>query len=109
MAGIFTVKNLAEGQLPTSKTALYITPSGTQTIIKTIILVNTDTSSKTVNLYFKANGGISRRIIPKDMELEPSYSLIFDDELTLGEGDAIEGDASVENIVDYTINGVEEV
>lgn len=99
-------KSLADGQLPVTKTTLYTCPADTQTIIKTITLVNTDATARTVNLYI--NTGVSRRIIPKNMELGISYSFIFDDELTLEAGDLIEGDASAANVVDYTINGVEQ-
>ena len=106
MAGIFTIKSLADGQLAAAKGTLYTCPAGTQTIIKTIVLVNTDTAARDVNLYI--NSGTSRRIIPKDMEMGIGYSKIFSDELTLAAGELIEGDASVADKVDFTINGVEE-
>lgn len=108
MAGTFTIKSLADGQLGAVKAALYTVGASTQTIIKTITLVNTDTNARTVNLYICVSGGTSRRIIPKDMSLDIKYCFIFDDELTLEAGDKIEGDASVANKVDYVINGVEE-
>ena len=102
-----TVKSLADGQLGDAKATLYTVPASTETIIKTITLVNTDTSARNVNLYIKVSGGTSRRIIPKDCELGAGYMLVCDDELTLEAADVIEGDASVANVVDYTINGVE--
>ena len=108
MAGTFTIKSLADGQLAAAKVALYTVAANTQAIIKTITLVNTDTSTRTVNLYICVSGGTSRRIIPKDMSLGAAYCLIFDDELTLEAADKIEGDASVARKVDYVINGVEE-
>jgi len=106
MAGTFTIKSLADGQLAAAKATLYTCPADTQTIIKTITLVNTDSSARNVNLY--VNTGTSRRIIPQNMELGVNYCFIFDDELTLEAGDLIEGDASATNVVDYVINGVEE-
>jgi len=108
MAGTFTIKSLADGQLGAAKAALYTVGASTQTIIKTITLVNTDTSARTVNLYICVSGGTSRRIIPKDMELGIGYMMVYDDELTLEAGDLIEGDASVATVIDYVINGVEE-
>ena len=100
-----TVKSLADGQLPNTKGALYTTPASTETIIKTISLVNTDTSARAVNLYVKT--GTSRRIIPNNMSLGIGYMMVYDDDLTLEAGDLIEGDAAVASKVDYTINGVE--
>jgi len=108
MAKTFTIKSLADGQLPAAKGTLYTCPGSIEAIIKTITFVNTDASARNVNLYLKPSGSVSRRIIPKDMELGAAYSLIFDDELTLEAGDLIEGDASLVNVVDYTISGVEE-
>lgn len=108
MAGTFTIKSLADGQLAAAKATLYTVAASTQTIIKTITLVNTDTSARTVNLYIKVSGGTSRRIIPKDLSLGVAYCLVFDDELTLEAADIIEGDASAATVVDYVINGVEE-
>lgn len=108
MAGTFTIKSLADGQLAAAKGTLYTCPASTQTIIKTITLVNTDTSARDVNLYVKPSGGTSRRVIPKDMEIGIAYMMVYDDELTLEAGDLIEGDAAAATVVDYVINGVEE-
>lgn len=108
MAKTFTVKSLADGQLAIAKTTLYTCPANTTTIIKTITLVNTDSSARDVNLYIKPSGSVSRRIIPQNMEMGIAYSHIFDDELTLEAGDLIEGDASAAVVVDYVINGMEE-
>lgn len=102
----YSIKALADGQLAASKGTLYTTPALTQTIIKSITLVNTDSSARTVNLY-KKPGSTSRRIIPKDLSLAAGESFEFDLVLTLEAGDLIEGDASSANVVDYTINGVE--
>lgn len=101
------IKSLADGQLPAAKGTLYTVPGATTTIIKTITLVNTDSSARDVNLYVKPSGGTSRRIIPMNCELGIGYMLVCDDEFTLEVGDVIEGDASAANVVDYTINGVE--
>ncbi len=108
MAGTFTIKSLADGQLGAAKAALYTVGASTQAIIKTITLVNTDGSARTVNLYICVSGGSSRRIISMDMSLATKHCFIYDDELTLEAADKIEGDADAANVVDYTINGVEE-
>lgn len=103
-----SIKSLADGQLANSKGTLYTTLASTQAIVKTIILVNTNTSSETVNLYFKASGGTSRRIIPKDTALPAGNSLVVDDLVTLEASDILEGDATTASKVDYVISGVEE-
>jgi len=64
----------ANGQLAAATGDLYTAPaSGSYPaggiIIKTIILVNTDSSDRTVNLYLLPNGGTARRILPKDLSI----------------------------------------
>ena len=102
------IKSLADGQLANSKGTIYTTPASTEAIIKSIILVNTNTSSEAVNLYFKASGGTSRRLIPKDTSLPASNSLIMDDLVTLEAADILEGDTTTASKVDFVISGVEE-
>jgi len=63
------VKALADGQLAATKGTLYTTPASTTAIIKSIILVNTDSSARTVNLYIQRDGTNSRRIIPEALSL----------------------------------------
>jgi len=107
MAKIFTIKALADGQLPAAPAALYTVPASTFTIIKTITISNTDSVTRTVNLYVNASG-VNRRILPQNMPMPQNYTFLFGDELTLEAGDMIQGDASAAVVVDYTINGVEE-
>ena len=64
------VKALADGQLAAAKGTLYTTPASTTTIVKSITLVNTDSSARTVNLYVQRDGTNSRRIIPEALSLE---------------------------------------
>jgi hypothetical protein len=65
--------NLADGQLANSKGTLY-TANSTD-VVTTIVLVNTGAAHNHVNLYHKPSAGTSRRLIPKDFQLEPGYSL----------------------------------
>jgi hypothetical protein len=109
MANNFTTKILANGQLSaTPDSTLYTTPALTTAIIKTIAIVNTDSSTRAINLYIRKAAGTSRRIIPKDMSLLAGYSTETDEVYTLGIGDLITGDASSGTVVDYSIYGVEE-
>ena len=101
------IKSLADGQLAATKGTIYTAPTAKQAIVKRITLVNTDSSARAVNLYFKASGGTSRRIIPKDLEIEANGLAVMDDEQTLEAADIIEGDANAGSTVDFTLNGVE--
>ena len=103
------IKALADGQLGTSAdAALYTVATGKKAIVKGIRIVNTDTSARTVNLYFRhGSGGTSRRIIPKDMALPAGASFVDDSEITLDAEDSIRGDASVASKLDYVLSGVE--
>ena len=99
------IKSLADGQLTTTKTALYTAPSATQAIVSKINLFNTSSSAVQVRLYFLASGGTSRII--SEFELQGKYKAIEDDEITLEAGDAIQGDANAGSMIDYTLSGVE--
>ncbi len=102
------IKSLADGQLASSKGTIYTCPAATQTIIPSITLVNTNSSTETINIYFKASGGTSRRIIPKDSSLAASGKMqALDAALTLEAGDIIEGDTTTANQVDFVLSGVE--
>lgn len=110
MANNFIGKFLADGQLPSAIGDLYTVPPLTRTIIKTIILVNTDIAAQTTNIYVKKSGGIARRVWEKDRPMMPneSQSLGRDELIILGAGDKIQGDCSLINVIDFTIFGIEE-
>jgi hypothetical protein len=101
-----TIKALASGQLGASKATLYTVPGSTQTIIKSITLVNTDSVTRTVNLYINT-AGTSRRVSPKDLSLPAGAMFELDRVITLEAADLIEGDASSAAVVDYAISGAE--
>jgi hypothetical protein len=83
------------------------TPAAKAAIVKAIRLVNTDTSSRTVNLYFKKSGGTARLISPKDLSIAAWFLFVEDGEITLGSGDKIQGKASAGNKVDFVLSGIE--
>mgnify|MGYP001161875506 FL=1 len=70
------LKQLADGQLASSKGTLY-TANSTD-VVSSIILVNSGAAHNHVNLYLKPSAGTSRRLIAKDLQLESGYSLHFD-------------------------------
>lgn len=71
-----TPTQLADGQLAATIGDLY-TSAAIVTVVS-IILVNTDSSARTVNLYLTPSGGTARRLIPKNLSLGAGYSLHTD-------------------------------
>ncbi len=102
-----TIQELADGQLPNAKTTLYTVPALTSAIVLDIRLVNVTAGAITVNLYKKASGGTSRRILDKDLSIAANGSVRVKGPITLEAAGEIEGDASAATSVDYVINGVE--
>lgn len=70
------LKQMANGQLAAAIGDLYA--AATVDTVIAIIIVNTGAAHNHVNLYLTPSGGTARRLIPKDMQLEPGYSLHFD-------------------------------
>ncbi|MCH7603409.1 MAG: hypothetical protein IIB54_11640 [Planctomycetes bacterium] len=103
-----SIKSLDDGQLANSKGTIYTVPADTQTIIKRITLVNTNTTTENVNLYFKADGGTSRRIVVQDVPIAATALVIMDDEITMEAADILEGDTTTGAKVDFVISGVED-
>ena len=101
------IKSLEDGQLADAKATIYTAPTAKQAIVNRITLVNTNTSTEIVNLYFKASSGTSRRIIPKDYSLIAAALFVMDDAITLQAADIIEGDTTTAVKVDFVISGVE--
>ncbi len=101
------IKSLADGQLAASKGTIYTCPTAKQAIISTITLVNDHSSALVVNLYFKASGGTSRMITPKNYSLAAGAQLIMKDEITLEAADVIEGSGGTASLVDFVISGEE--
>lgn len=105
MAGTFTPKVLAEGQLSSSKGTLYTVPTSTGAYIKQISFYNNNAAAQTINLYLKP-GSTSRQV--KRYVLAQYESAIFDFSTVLEAGDLIEGDSTNASAVDYVITGLEE-
>lgn len=102
-----SVKNLGTGQVASSEGDLYACPASTSAVIKSIIFVNTNTTTETLNVYYKKFGGTSRLLTPKDFQLPTDYSLVFDEAITLSSGDAIRAATTTASKVDYNIFGME--
>ena len=77
MSGVVgeTVTQMANGQLASTLSDLYTATDSV--VVSSVILVNTDTVDRTVNLYILPSGGTARRLIPKDLLLKAGFSLHF--------------------------------
>jgi hypothetical protein len=100
-----TAKALADGQLPTTKGALYTAPANTMTYVKSIVAHNTNAADQIVVLSVNRSG--TSRVIARAV-LGQNETLYYNAPLTLEADDAIEGVTTTASAVDYTISGAEE-
>lgn len=105
-----TALELADGQLGIAKATLYTNaePAGTKVVIPKggLTLVNTDSVSRTANIYVN-RVGTSRRVVPMALKLEIGNDGFYVNPsvIVLEVSSSIEGDASAANVVDYVISG----
>lgn len=105
----FTQKRLVgPAAMATSATALYTAPGSTTTIIKQIMLCNTDSLTQTATLHIAAAGSVANaNMIFKAISLDPSETVILNLSLVLATGNIISGLASHVGVT-ITISGIEE-
>jgi len=105
----FTQKRLVgPAAMATSATALYTAPGSTTTIIKQIMLCNTDSAPQTATLHIAAAGSVANaNMIFKAISLDPSETVILNLSLVLATGNIISGLASHVGVT-ITISGIEE-
>lgn len=104
-----TLKSIAEGQLPNTKTTLYTCPADTQATVKSFKFVNTDVAERTMNFYLKRSGSTSRKVTPQDLKLQAGSAFMSEDgdELFLEAADVLEGEADTAATIDYLISILE--
>jgi hypothetical protein len=103
------IKALGFGTATTSTANFYVVPTGKSALVNNVRLINRATSPATsMNLSVQPSGGIARRIHKKDFSMTAGQSLVLEDAVTLGQGDAIQLTiGSTTPSVDYMVNGVE--
>ena len=116
------IKSLARGQLTATTAVDAYTPSvsGRAAIVKSIRLVNTSSSSVTVNAWLKRTISTgptttTTRVLPKDVVLAPGQMFVDDSEITLEYSvvagvttqDFVTLQSTVANVLDYVLSGVE--
>jgi hypothetical protein len=98
-------KKLSQTQLPTGAAAQYTVPGATQAIIRSIVLVNTSGSARTVNLY--TDGSAAANKILDTYSIPANSRVELNSVITLAASGAIWGDASAATSVTMTIFGLE--
>jgi hypothetical protein len=82
-------------------------PAGASAVVKFVTLVNINTATESVNLYFVKSGGTARRIIPVNLSVSAGQSVEVTQTITMGAGDSIQGSSTDAAAVDYVISGVQ--
>jgi hypothetical protein len=96
-----TAKVLARGTLTDANATLYTVPTATKAIVTSIVLCNTDTSARTVDLELD---GV---MIADGLTIASSSTIVIDLRQVLDATNLIEGLASTTSVVTYHISGVE--
>lgn len=103
MADNYGVK--AQGQLAAAAAAIYTVPGANQAIVRSITLVNTDASPRTVSLFVNGSGAANK--ILSNRTLAADETVTINTVYALATGQSIQGVADVGAKVTYTISGLE--
>lgn len=98
-------KTLAQGQITAVAAPLYTVGGGTQSIVRSITLVNTDTVPRTISLFVNGTGAVNK--ILSNRTLAPDETLEIPTIKTLAAAGTIQGVADLGAKVSYTISGLE--
>jgi len=97
---------LADGQVANTEGAIYTCPASTRTMIKTVTFVNTSATPQTVVLYARKGAGVSRRLFQWIMS--QYHTGIYGESLALDDGDTLRAVSTTNNVVEFTVHGVEQ-
>ena len=105
----FIVKTLAANTLTAAgTTSLYAVPAGKSALVTSVRLVNNGANTPDVTLLVDPSGSaVARRITKQAYALPVGGSMVMEDVVTLGQGDALQIYASATPNVGWMINGVE--
>lgn len=105
-----TYKVLYQGQLSTASGAVYTVPSGTQAIVKTMRVVNTNTAAATVSMWHLPSGtsttSNSTAILPST-SIDAGGFAEFEGTMTMETGSKIAALAGTATSITLTIYGLE--
>lgn len=109
MAGTFTAKSIADGQVATSQGAIYTVPAATTAYVKQVTFYNTNAATQTLDVWLRRGAGTSRQIRRFTLAQNESIDLLDSGEtLELATTDTIRAATTTATAVDYVVMGVEE-
>lgn len=95
---------LADGQLPTSQTAIYTSPASTKTRVRKFTLFNNNAAAQTIDLWININAARKfRRVVL--LQNESADVLAGEEEIILDGADTIEALTTTASAVDYYLGG----
>lgn len=103
-------KLFAPTQLGTTAGTLYTVPASSKTLVKRLIVHNTDTAAHSITLYLVPNGGAagpSNQVVKHSIDAE-DYA-VFDLDQVLEEGDTIQALADTASVLTIHGSGIEGV
>lgn len=104
MAGTFTGKLLAEGQVPNAVAAIYTAPALTVAFIKKMVFTNTSATPQTLIVYVRrATDRVVRHVASM-----AQWETLEIENIVLSAADSIRAESTTNNVVDYIVSGVEE-
>ncbi len=104
--GVVVAEIIADGRLSSATSPMFSVSTGYKAIVKHIKLNNRGAGSNTATVYLKRKDGTSRVVgAPVLLTLESADILEAEEAWTLRVGDLIEGFATNNNEVDYTVLG----
>ncbi len=105
----FIVKTLAANTLTAAgTTSLYAVPAGKSALVTSVRLTNNGANTPDVTLLVDPSGSaVARRITKQAYALPIGGSMVMEDVVTLGQGDALQIYVSATPNVGWMINGVE--
>lgn len=98
-------KVLSQGQLAIAAAPIYTVSGGTQAIVRSITLVNTDSVSHVISLF--VNGTAATNKILSNRTIAPDETIEIPTVKTLAPSNTIQGVADLGAKVTYTISGLE--
>jgi hypothetical protein len=100
-------ERLAQGQLPTTTSAIYTTPVGKTAYLKSIYFHNTGASEQTIKIYINGSGNANRifeGIVASKATFE--WDIIYS--FILSTGQTLQAETTTANTVNYFLHGATE-
>ena len=107
MAGNFTGKTIAAGQLSNTVTSVYQSPVNTVTYLKDFNLYNNSATTQSITLY-KNLGGNNYPWHTLVLNSNESADILDEEPLVLSALDSVQGLSNTANTIIFTLSGVQE-